>query len=407
MIKIAILGFGTVGGGSAELIAKNKNIIEQTSGQAVEVARILDLRSFPDSPYADIITNDFNEIVNDPEIYAVLELMGGSHPAYEYSIAAMEAGKHVITSNKEVVANYGDKLLDCAFRNGVRYRFEASVGGGIPIISPITSDLSHNAIKEISGILNGTTNYILTRMFTYGDSFETALEDARSKGYTEKDPSADIDGIDVCRKITILSALMTGSLINTDRVHTEGISSIRLEDVQAASRMGASVKLLGRSVRNKNGDLFVMVAPFIVPSTSPLSCVNDVFNAVCVTGDPVGQVMFYGRGAGADATASAVIADLCAIIRERDHTALPMLWKSADDSLPSDFGFFVCRNYIALSGVDENAVNVVFGDVEYIEKCDSELKFMTSRMTERDIENNIKRLCAFGAEMRSRIRIYE
>ena len=257
---VAILGFGVVGGGVAKLITDNREELISALGAEVRIAHILDLRDFPDSPFAPIVTHDYQDIVSDPEVDTVIEVMGGSHPAYEYTIKALSAGKNVITSNKEVVANFGDEFIALARKMGVSYRFEAAVGGGIPVINPLTSCIRQNKIREVRGILNGTTNYILTKMFTYGDSFENALADAQEKGYAERNPDADILGTDACRKITILTALASDMLIDVSKVKTEGITGIRAVDVTRAEEMGHKIKLLGRCVIGEDGPK-VIVAP--------------------------------------------------------------------------------------------------------------------------------------------------
>ena len=308
--RVAILGFGVVGGGVARLLTDNREQIRQYLGCEVDIARILDLRDFPDSPYANLITHDYSEIVNDGTVDTVIEVMGGSHPAYEYTVSALKAGKSVITSNKEVVANYADEFIALAKSMGVSYRFEAAVGGGIPVINPMIGCLRQNKIREVRGILNGTTNYILTKMFTYGESFESALKDAQAKGYAESDPTADVEGIDAARKITILTALACGELPKVETVKAEGITGIRAADVAAAEARGLSIKLLGRCIMKDGEAPTVLVAPFMLPKDSPLAGVSGVYNAVEIIAEPLGNIMLYGQGAGAGATASAVVGDL-------------------------------------------------------------------------------------------------
>ena len=337
MTKVAILGFGVVGGGAAKLLTDNKNEVAALAGGEVEIKYLLDLRDFPDSPFCDKVVHDFSVIVNDPEVSVVMELMGGSHPAYEYTVAALRAGKSVITSNKEVVAKYGDEFLKIAGEMGVCYRFEAAVGGGIPVLSPMISCIGHNKVNEVRGILNGTTNFILTEMFTYGKSFDDALLDAKARGYAEADPSADILGTDACRKIAILTALVTGKLIPTDKIHTEGIVGIRASDVSFATAEGYTIKLVGRCINEGKAPL-ALVAPFLVPVSSSLSGVSGVYNAVQVIADPLGDVMFYGQGAGAGATASAVIGDLCQVLRSGIHYSAPVFEKCSE---AADFSSFV------------------------------------------------------------------
>ena len=318
MINVAIFGFGVVGGGTAEVLTKNADLIKERVGDEINIKYILDLRDFPDSPFADKIVHDINLILADPEVKICAELMGGSHPAFEFSKAALEAGKSVVTSNKEVVANFGVELMKTAAENNVRYLFEASVGGGIPVIHPIDNCLRANDITEIDGILNGTTNYILTRMINEGIDFDAALAEAQAKGYAEKDPSADVDGIDTCRKISILSGVAFGNLIPPEFIKTEGIRSVTLKDVELAEKLGASIKLIGRAVE-KDGKFCAMVAPMLVKKANPLSNISDVYNGVLISGNAVGDVMFYGRGAGKLPTASAVVSDIIDIATYLDH----------------------------------------------------------------------------------------
>lgn len=318
MINVAIFGFGVVGGGTAEVLTKNAELIAERVGDSINIKYILDLRDFPDSPFADKVVHDINIILNDPEVKICAELMGGSHPAFEFSKAAMEAGKSVVTSNKEVVANFGPELLAIAAAHNVRYLFEASVGGGIPVIHPIDSCLTANDITEVDGILNGTTNYILTQMIECGKDFSDALAEAQQKGYAERNPSADVDGIDTCRKISILSAIAFGSLIPPELIKTEGIRNVTLKDVEIAEKLGASIKLIGRALR-VDGKLCAMAAPMLVKRTNPLANISDVYNGVLVNGNAIGDVMFYGRGAGKLPTASAVVSDIIDIATYLDH----------------------------------------------------------------------------------------
>lgn len=318
MINVAIFGFGVVGGGTAEVLTKNAELIAERVGDSINIKYILDLRDFPDSPFAGKVVHDINIILNDPEVRICAELMGGSHPAFEFSKAAMEAGKSVVTSNKEVVANFGPELLAIAAAHNVRYLFEASVGGGIPVIHPIDSCLTANDITEVDGILNGTTNYILTQMIECGKDFSEALAEAQQKGYAERNPSADVDGIDTCRKISILSAIAFGSLIPPELIKTEGIRNVTPKDVEIAEKLGASIKLIGRALR-VDGKLCAMVAPMLVKRTNPLANISDVYNGVLVNGNAIGDVMFYGRGAGKLPTASAVVSDIIDIATYLDH----------------------------------------------------------------------------------------
>lgn len=331
MINVAIFGFGVVGSGTAEVLVQNAKLISERVGEEINIKYILDLRDFPDSPFADKIVHDVNVIINDPEVKICAELMGGSHPAFEFSSAAMKAGKSVVTSNKEVVATFGPELLKIAAENNVRYLFEASVGGGIPVIHPIGNCLTANDITEVNGILNGTTNYILTQMINEHKDFDTALAEAQEKGYAERDPSADVDGIDTCRKIAILSAIAFGKLVPPEKVQTEGIRGVTLRDVANAEKFGASIKLIGKAVRV--GDkVSACVCPTLVRHSNPLSSISDVYNGVLVNGNAIGDVMFYGRGAGKLPTASAVVSDIIEIATYLSHPVhTTQVWERLSD----------------------------------------------------------------------------
>lgn len=377
MTNIAILGFGVVGSGVAKLVTDNSKECAFAGGDEINIKYILDLRDFPASPFADKIVHDYGLILNDPEVSVVIEVMGGSHPAYEFTKSALMAGKSVITSNKEVVANFGGEFLKIAKENGVCYRFEASVGGGIPALSPIISCVKQNKISEIRGILNGTTNYILTQMFTYGARFDDALRDAQEKGYAERNPAADIEGTDAARKIAILTALVSGKLLPVDKIYTEGITKIRDADVKAAEKLGAKIKLVGRCII-KNGEPISMVAPFIVSDTKILSSVNGVYNAIEVVADPLGDVMFYGQGAGSGATASAVVGDLIQIMATGTSYTAPVFEKSESDIY---FDSFSSKHYLALSREDYEKINSLLGSFTVISDVD-EIAILTDEMTE-------------------------
>lgn len=398
MINIAILGFGVVGGGVAELITKNAEEVARLGGDGVNIKYILDLRDFPDSPFADRIVHDFSVILEDKSVAAVIETMGGSHPAYEFTVAALCAGKSVITSNKEAVANFGDEFLALAKKNGVAYRFEAAVGGGIPVISPMLSCIGQNRIKEIRGILNGTTNYILTKMFCFGADFGETLADAQARGYAEKNPDADIHGTDACRKIAILAAIATGKLFPTEAIHTEGITGIRGEDVHAAEKIGCKIKLLARCIVT-GGAPHVLVAPFMLSEDCALSGVSGVYNAVEIIGEPIGNVMLYGKGAGAGATASAVVGDLMQIMNF-GAAGTPKFEKSNG---VADFGGFSARHYLAFSVPSESAVKSVFPNASYLDT--EECSVITDAMTESETEAALARLESLGAVLLSHIRL--
>lgn len=332
MLKVAIMGHGTVGSGVYDVFAQNAAQIAKAVGEEVEVKYVLDLRDFSKLSYADKFVTDFSVIENDPEVCVVAEVMGGVGAAYEFSKRCLKAGKSVCTSNKELVAVHGEELLALAKEHNVNYLFEASVGGGIPLIRPMMQCLAANQIEEICGILNGTTNYILSQMIHNGVAFDDALRQAQKMGYAENDPTADIEGHDACRKICILSDLAFGDKIDPDEVSCQGISGITLDDVAAASELGYVIKLIGRAKRTESGKIFAFVAPHLVPKTSPLACVEDVFNGILVTGNMVGEVMFYGQGAGKHATASAVVADMMDAIAHREKRR-PVEWGDGSQKL--------------------------------------------------------------------------
>jgi homoserine dehydrogenase len=400
MINIAILGFGVVGGGVAELITKNNAQVEALGGDKINIKHILDLREFPDSPFGNRVTHDFSVIENDTEVDYVIEVMGGSHPAYEYTIAALKAGKHVISSNKEVVANFGDEFLALAEKMGVCYKFEAAVGGGIPVIAPLISFVTHNKIREVRGILNGTTNYILTKMFSFGADFDESLKDAQDKGYAERNPDADILGTDAARKITILTSLVTGGLADVNAVHTEGITKIRKIDVQNADKLGMKIKLLGRCIIGDEG-AHVMVAPFMISADEPLSGVSGVFNAVEIMGDPINRIMFYGPGAGAGPTASAVVGDLMQVMRSGTQIKAPEMKRGY---CPLDFDSFRSKSYIALENVNEEIVSSVFGKVDFI-SIGGEISFVSGEMCEAECNERLDIINAHGGVLKSKIRL--
>ncbi len=400
-MNVAILGFGTVGGGTAEMLTENREILARHAGEEITLKYIVDIRDFPDSPFKDVLTKDFSVVENDESVDVVIEVIGGAGVAYDFTRRALMKGKSVITSNKELVATHGTELLALAEQNGCFYLFEAAVGGGIPVLSPLVNELSHNEIDEISGILNGTTNYILTRMFASGAPFSVALAEAQAKGYAEADPTADVEGIDACRKIAILAALAFGKMASSDRIHTEGIRGIRAEDVAAAEKIGCSIKLLGRAVRGESGDVFLMVAPFLVPSDCPLSSISDVYNGVLVRGNFVEDVMFYGRGAGSRPTASAVVADLDKLLRK---SAVRPVFTDATEDMPSDFSFFCARHYVVTEGTDQNAIGILFGETEPV--AVEENAFITAEMSEKSFSDRLKRLEACGGRVVSHIRLY-
>ena len=319
MINIAIMGFGVVGSAAYDVTIQNANLIRERVGDAVKVKRILDIRDFDDHPARGLLTKNLDDIMNDKEISIVIETMGGLRPAYDFTKAALMNGKSVVTSNKELVAVHGQELTEIAKKNKASYLFEASVGGGIPIIRPLKQCLAANEISEIFGILNGTTNYILTKMREEGKPFAEVLKEAQEKGYAELNPSADIEGYDTCRKISILSWVAFGKSIDAEKIDRKGIGDITSKDIEKAKAAGRVIKLIGRA-KLMNGEVHCTVAPELIPSDDPLAIVDGVYNAIVVRGNFVGDVMFYGQGAGGKATASAVISDVIEIARNiRSH----------------------------------------------------------------------------------------
>ncbi len=404
MISIAILGFGVVGSGTAEVIEKNKDVIKAKTGADIAIKHILDLRDFPESPFEHLITHDFNDIINDKDVDIVVEAMGGAHPAYDFSKASLEAGKNVVTSNKLVVAEFGTELLEIAEKNGVRYLFEASVGGGIPIIKPMMSDLAQNNICEISGILNGTTNYILTQMSQNGTSFEAALKQAQEKGYAEADPTSDIEGHDAARKIVILAALAYGKLISPSNVHCEGITKIDSRDVMFAEALGGhSIKLIGHA--EKVGEkLLAFVSPRLINASNPLHDVSDVFNGILVSCDMLGDAMFYGRGAGKLPTASAVVSDVIDIAVKLGTSAGSAKWTAAKENDIASLSEYVCAHYFRIEGC-EKCMGKVFDEVCSSRTIDGECAFITKPMTESEAVAKENAFADNGIKVLSRIRV--
>ena len=344
-VKFAVLGYGVVGSGVVELFYKNKASIEKRAGKEMDVKYILDLRDFPDSPYRDKLTKDFNDILNDDEVTAVAECMGGVEPAFTFVKSCLEKGKSVSTSNKQLVAEKGDILLRTAKEHNCNFFFEASVGGAIPIIRPLHRCLAANDITKVAGILNGTTNFILTKMYNDNMQFEDALKLAQELGYAEKDPTADIEGYDACRKICIIASLVFGKHVYPDSVTTKGISQVSLEDVAAADVLGCAVKLIACVEKLENGKILPTVMPMLVPQENIIAGVSDVFNAVLVYGDGIDQTMFYGRGAGKLPTASAVLGDVIESVKE-ENTVLSQTWESSEDSsFIADISEFTARWY--------------------------------------------------------------
>jgi len=398
MVNVAILGFGTVGSGVAEVLTKNGDSIAQRSRDLIRLKYILDVRDFPDSPFADKFVKDFAEIENDPEVDIVVETIGGATIAKEFTERALRAGKSVVTSNKELVATYGYDLLQIAKEKKVSYLFEASVGGGIPIIRPLSQCLAANEIMEVYGILNGTTNYILTRMIKAGLPFEVALKEAQDNGYAERDPSADIEGHDACRKICILSAIAFGRHVYPEQVPTEGITGVTLADVDYANAAGKKIKLLGRAIKDEEGKVTAYVAPHLVDQSDPLAGVEDVFNAITVKGDAIGDVMFYGRGAGKLPTASAVVADVIDAAKHI-HTKKYLDWaQGGEDVCRKPDGLKSC--WYVRAKAAEDAVKAALEQVNVLGVNGEEIAFLTGEMTRGELDEKLN-----GVEALSVLRV--
>lgn len=399
MVQVAVLGYGTVGSGVVEVIETNKADIDKKAGTHLNVKYILDLRDFPGDPYEEKVVHDFNIILNDPEVSVICETMGGNEPAYAYSKSALLAGKSVCTSNKELVANHGPELLRIARENHCNYLFEASVGGGIPIIRPLNYSLTAEKIDSITGILNGTTNYILTKMDKEGAGFDEVLKEAQEKGYAEKNPEADVEGYDACRKIAILSSLMKGKNVDYKTIYTEGITKITKEDFIYAGKMNRSIKLLAMSKDTDEGFL-AMVAPFMISKEHPLYSVSDVFNAVYVHGNMLGDSMYYGRGAGKLPTASAVVSDVVDCARHPGKTIM-CFWDDEDITL-TDIADVKHRFFVRVSTLKkEEAISAFPSAAELNAEVDGEYAFVTDMMTEKEFD---EKLAAIGGAV-NRIRM--
>lgn len=381
-MKVALLGYGTVGSGVVEVIQSNKDSIAKRAGEPIELKYVLDLREFPGDPVNEMIVHDFNTILADDEVEIVAEAMGGINPAYGFAKAVLEKGKSYVTSNKELVALHGGELLEIARENNVNFLFEASVGGGIPIIRPLNQSITADEIYEITGILNGTTNFILTKMKDEGRTFEEVLKEAQELGYAEKNPAADVEGHDACRKIAILASLAFGEHVNFEDIPTEGITKITKEDMFYAEKMNCVIKLLG-TCQKQDDNVFARVAPMLISKSHPLAMVNDVFNAIFVKGNMVGDVMFYGRGAGKLPTASAVVADIVDAAKHKG-TNIMTIWNKGKIDLKAKED--VRTSYFVRIKKDEEVeekVKAVFGEVEVVDGLADEYAFMTRVMKEK------------------------
>lgn len=391
-MKVAVMGYGTVGSGVVEVIEAHSKKVEQKTGIRLEVSHILDLRDFPDDSHQALFTKDFNDILNDDDVAIVAETMGGVNPAFDFTAKLLAKGKSVVTSNKELVAQRGLELLEIAEKSGANYLFEASVGGGIPIIRPLDQCLAANNIEGIAGILNGTTNFILTMMIEQGMSFETALKLAQEKGYAEKDPTADVEGHDACRKVCILASLAFGKHVYPNQVEAEGITKITLEDVSYINSAGGVIKLLGQIKYIDESSIAAFVSPAVVYNGSQLASVKDVFNAILVRGDAVGDVCFYGPGAGKLPTASAVVAD---VIDCAKHTVNRKLfgWSEGSEDYVVDYKSCIEMPFYVRAKASCNEINALFADVKYLSRKgqpSDEVAFITDNMTENQLKEKLE-----------------
>ena len=400
MIQVAVLGYGTVGSGVVEVIEKNKAEINKKSGEALNIKYILDLRDFPGDPYENKVVHDVNVIMDDPEVKIICETMGGLKPAYDFTKRALMSGKSVCTSNKELVAAHGPELIRLAHENKCNYLFEASVGGGIPIIRPLNYSLTAEKIDAITGILNGTTNYILSKMEKEGAGFAEVLKEAQEKGYAERNPEADVEGYDACRKIAILSSLMCGKNVKYEDIYTEGITKITATDFVYAHAMGKTIKLLAQS-KEVDGKFYAMVAPFLIGRDHPLYMVNDVFNAVCVHGNMLGDSMYYGKGAGKLPTASAVVSDVVDCARHLGKVIM-CFWDDTDVTLT---GIEEAKRsfFVRVSDDKEKEAIAAFESIRVVEAdVPGEFAFVTDVMTEKEFNEKAEKIGII-----SRIRIEE
>ena len=413
MAYIAVLGHGVVGSGVMEVLTTHTESIQKRAKESIEVKYILDLKEFPGLPYSDRFTKDFNVILNDPEVRIVVEVMGGLHPAYDFVKACLENGKSVVTSNKELVATKGAELLRIAQENNLNFLFEASVGGGIPIIRPISQCLAANEVTEIAGILNGTTNFILTKMIRDHMNFSEALALAQKLGYAERDPRADVEGDDACRKICILASLAFGTHVYPESVHTEGITKITLEDVDFADVWGGVIKLIGSVKMLESGQVHIMVCPMFVQRGSQLASVDDVFNGIMVCGDATGDVVFYGKGAGKLPTASAVVADVIDCVKHFKARKY-LFWDEAKPNYVADFGAMETSAYVHAAAESGDAAFAaacaVFGNPTRLlakKPVEGEVGFTVSGLTEDALAEKLRALEARGVRALSGTRISE
>ncbi len=413
MAEIAVMGHGVVGSGVMEVLLSHKESIKKRAKEEVHVKYILDLREFPGLSYSDRFVKDFQQILDDPEVKIVVEVMGGLEPAYSYTKACLENGKSVVTSNKELVAQKGAELLALAQKNNLNFLFEASVGGGIPIIRPISQCLAANEMTEIAGILNGTTNFILTKMIREHMAFEDALKMAQELGYAERDPSADVDGVDACRKICILASLAYGTHVYPDSVHTEGIRSITKEDVGYAGAWGGVIKLIGEVKKLENGRVHIQVAPMFISRESQLANVDDVFNGILVRGDATGDVVFYGKGAGKLPTASAVVADVIDCVRHLKSDRKILYWEDAKPDYVQSWEDTPQDLFVRVVGQGDSdslfdLVQQVFPQAVRLIRRDEaagETGFTVEQISQRQLEEKLPALQELGLQLANRITI--
>lgn len=388
MINVAILGYGTVGSGVFEVINTNNHIVSKKAGQEVKIKYVLDLRDFPGDPVTDVLVHDYDVILNDPEVEVIAEVMGGVEPAYTFVKSALMKGKSVCTSNKELVAKHGPELIEIAREHGRNFFFEASCGGGIPIIRPLIECITADDVMEITGILNGTTNYILTKMSKEGLDFDTVLKQAQELGYAERNPAADVEGFDACRKIAILASITYGKNVDFEDIYTEGITKITDVDFKYANKIGYSVKLFGKA-KKVDGKFYAYVAPVMIDASHPLFSVNDVFNGIMVKGNVLGDVMFYGSGAGKLPTASAVVSDMVDAIRHLNDN-VEIDW-SGDNLELTDIKNSEKKFFVRMSGdadTQKAAIEKAFGCVSIItlDEVENEFAFVTDTITEAKYE---------------------
>lgn len=413
MAEIAVMGHGVVGSGVMEVLLSHKESIKKRAKEEVHVKYILDLREFPGLSYSDRFVKDFQQILDDSEVKIVVEVMGGLEPAYSYTKACLENGKSVVTSNKELVAQKGAELLALAQKNNLNFLFEASVGGGIPIIRPISQCLAANEMTEIAGILNGTTNFILTKMIREHMAFEDALKMAQELGYAERDPSADVDGVDACRKICILASLAYGTHVYPDSVHTEGIRSITKEDVGYAGAWGGVIKLIGEVKKLENGRVHIQVAPMFISRESQLANVDDVFNGILVRGDATGDVVFYGKGAGKLPTASAVVADVIDCVRHLKSDRKILYWEDAKPDYVQSWEDTPQDLFVRVVGQGDSdslfdLVQQVFPQAVRLIRRDEaagETGFTVEQISQRQLEEKLPALQELGLQLANRITI--